>query len=196
MVLLDEKSVELQRLYEKWVVREAWSLEQTVCLFLGLDPVKPVESESYTELKTQLSIAVKTGEVTVLGGSENKPESQTFEPAKVFSWARQNRVELPAELVNLMEFILKAVLPVDPKQEQPDAESLSKTTTDSERILGACLSVLVNYPDECKNDRGKIKTERILKIVDRHSEQLFDGSLPVLSSTGIRDLVNNWVTKL
>ncbi len=69
-------------------------------------------------------------------------------------------------------------------------------SNDLENVLGGCLAVVTNYPNECTGRTGKMRVELILKMLDKHSDKLFEDNYPALSSTAIRDIVNNWVGKL
>lgn len=196
MVQLDEKSVALQLLYEKWVTREHWSLEESACLLKGQAPGDSSRDQEVIQLEAELVNAVDCGEMENLATGGINPENYEFEPQKVFNWASRRDIELPAELVNLMEFIIKTTAFAAPNELDDDSDSSIADSNDRERILGACVSVLANYPEECLNKKGKVSTERMLKLIDKYSDQLFSDELPGLSSTGIRDLVKLWVLKL
>lgn len=193
MTLLDENSVVLQRLYEAWVVRDYWSVSESSCLFLGVEPGGKTQASGYAELEAKLGVAASAGELETSGDTVPGSNSLKFEPAKVYGWARQNDIDLPQELVNLMEFVMKTFMT---NVDHSEYEQKPEGDFDAERLLGACLAVLVNYPEECKNDNGKIKPEKVLKLIDQYSDSLFGNSLPDLSSTGIYDLMNTWIYKL
>ena len=196
MVQLDEKSVALQRLYEKWVTRETWSLAETTFLFLGIEPGEENRGAAYLLLQAELAKAAEEDDLGSLDDAEADNSGYKFEPIEVFTWARKRGIELPLELVNLMEFIIKTTAFSSSDDFSQENEFSSSSGKDAENLLGACVSVLANYPDECRNQKGKVSTERVLKLLDKHSHRLFPDELPGLSSTGIRDLVNNWIFKL
>ena len=195
MVQLDEKSIALQRLYEKWVIKDTWTVAESASLFLGLEPADADQSAEQLMLQAEMARAVDCGELTCLDGSATAP-GFAFEPQAVFAWARRSGVELPTELINLMDFIIKTTMSISSDEGIWAKDDESAVNKDAENILGACVSVLANYPDECRNKNGKIAPERILKLVDEHSDSLFPENLPELSSTMIRDLLNNWILKL
>ncbi len=196
MVQLDEKSVALQRLYEKWVTRDNWSLSEATFLFLGLEPGEENGDSTYLLLEAELANAAGKGELGSQDSSVPGDQDYKFEPREVFTWARKKGIELPLELVNLMEFVIKTTAFSSSDEFTQENDVTASSGKDAENLLGACVSVLANYPDECRNQKGKVTTERILKLLDKHSDRLFPGELPGLSSTSIRDLVNNWILKL
>ena len=102
----------------------------------------------------------------------------------------------PLEFSSLMEFVLKTVISADQGFVSNSDVQESRNSSDIEQILGACLSIVSAFPEECKNNRGIVKTERILLLLEKYSDRLFGGHLPELSSTVIRDIVNHWLEKL
>ena len=193
-----EDTFALQRLYEKWVVKEEWSVyEEALPLLLGLDPAADYLNTHYHQLQLEVDRAVKESEFTLISGDTEISSASKVKPATIYQWAMKKRLSLPMELVNLMEFVLKTVLLNEQEPAAVDLPvTLSTSENDIQKILGACFSVTARYPEECRNSRGVVKTERILKLVDQHSDKLFEGQLPGLSSTAIRDIVNRWILKL
>jgi hypothetical protein len=193
-----EDTFALQRLYEKWVVKEEWSVyEEALPLLLGLDPAVDYLNSDYHQLQLEVNRAVIESEFKLINSDTEVSSTSKVKPATIYQWAMKKRLSLPMELVNLMEFVLKTILLNE--QEPPSVDlpaKLSTSENDMQKILGACFSVIVRYPEECRNSRGVVKTERILKLVDQHSDKLFEGQLPNLSSTAIRDIVNRWMVKL
>ena len=193
MVQLDEDSIARQKLYEKWVTKEKWSLHESICLMTGNDPGSSKRKAEYAVFEQSMIDAVEQGTLESLTSVSGTDADYEFEPQKVFTWARMSGIELPVELVNLMEFVIKTIA-FTPDEEPEQVENLA--SKDAENILGACVAVLASFPEECTNQKGKVSTERLLKLMGKHSDSLFPDSLPGLSSTAIRDLVNNWVVKL
>ncbi len=192
-----EDTFALQRLYEKWVVKEEWLVnEEAIPLLLGSDPTTDFLNSEYNQLQNRIQTAISEGDLKTLTGNVETLEHLKVKPAVIYQWAMANRLTLPMELVNLMEFVLKTVLLNEPEPDSQNESGLSLESSDAQQLLGACFAIAANFPEECKNSRGVVKTERVLRLLDEHSDRLFDGQLPALSSTVIRDLVNHWVQKL
>jgi hypothetical protein len=193
-----EDTFALQRLYEKWVVKEEWSVyEEALPLLLGLDPATDYLNSDYHKLQLDVDRAVKESELKLISGDMGISSTSKVKPATIYQWAMKKRLSLPMELVNLMEFVLKTLLVNEQEASSVDLPTTSSFSEDDmQKILGACFSVTARYPEECRNSKGVLKTERILKLVDQHSDKLFEGKLPALSSTAIRDIVNRWLAKL
>jgi hypothetical protein len=187
----------LQRLYEKWVVKDEWLLDgEAVPLLLGLDPETDFSSAVCESLRLNAHAAVAQGSLMTTKSDEGAAGSHTVKPAVIYHWAMANRQELPIELVNLMEFVLKTTMSLKPEACSQKESAAMSDRRDTEQLLGACFAIVATYPDECKNKQGVIKTERVLRLLDQHSDKLFNGQLPELSSTAIRDMVNHWILKL
>ncbi len=185
----------LQRLYERWVVKDEWLLyDEAIPLLLGLDPTLQFTNVEVESLRLKVKTAIGEGRLQVSG--EGAIEKQKVKPAAIYRWAMANSLTLPVELVNLMEFVLKTVLSTESVSSSRADDPALSDRSDIERILGACLALVASYPDECKNARGMITVERLLKLLDAHAEILFNGEFPAMSSTAIRDTVNHWLNKL
>lgn len=187
----------LQRLYEKWVVKDEWLLDdEAVPLLLGLDPALEFLNAKCALLQKKAQAAVAEGSLKTIDSECEADKRYRVKPATVYLWAMTNRLELPMELVNLMEFVLKTVKTVEQEPSLQYESKMMLVRSDTEQILGACFAIVATFPDECKNSRGVIKTEPVLRLLDEHADKLFNGQLPALSSTAIRDIVNHWLLKL
>ncbi|MBT7950937.1 MAG: hypothetical protein HN764_04875 [Gammaproteobacteria bacterium] len=192
-----EDTFALQRLYEKWVVKEEWLVnEEAIPLLLGTDPTTDFLTSEYKQLQNRIQTAISEGDIKTVTGSTETSDHIKVQPAIIYQWAMTNRLTLPMELINLMEFVLKTVLLNEPEPDSQNESGLLSENNDAQQLLGACFAIAASFPEECKNSRGVVKTERVLRLLDEHSDRLFDGQLPALSSTVIRDLVNHWVQKL
>lgn len=187
----------LQRLYEKWVVKDEWLLhDEAVPLLLGLDPAAEFLNAKCASLQVKAQAAVAAGSLKTIDSDREKGTGQKVKPATLYLWAMTSRLEIPMELVNLMEFVLKTVKFVEQEPSLQNESRQMLDRSDTEQILGACFAIVATYPDECKNSRGVIKAEQVLRLLDEHSDKLFNGQLPALSSTAIRDIANHWLLKL
>ena len=179
-----------QRLFEKWVKKPDWSIDEAAALLIARDPEAEGESSEQEKIARLIKENVSSGnlEPNVRG------ENMYLDPLMVYQWARRQEIDLPVELEALMEFVMKMTLPsstgdIDPTDDITPAD-------DIERLLGACVSILMNYPQECLGKKGKISIEKLLKKLDQNADQLFGGRYPSLSGVAIRDIVNSWQAKL
>jgi len=197
MPLYNDDNFALQRLYEKWVVKDEWLLnEEAVPLLMGIDPESDIDNAKCQALRENVRSAIDQNQLNILHNKVGEDTIHKVKPATIYHWAVANKMDLPLEFVNLMNFVLNAVLSTEQDREDfNDFEDVPKSS-DIEQILGACLAVVSNYPDECKNERGQIKIEKILSLVDDHSDKLFSTGTPALSTTAIRDIINRWLEKL
>ena len=187
----------LQRLYEKWVVKDKWLLdEEAVPLLLGLDPAAEFLNAKCASLQIKAQAAVAEGSLKTIDDDSEEATGHKVKPATLYLWAMTNRLEIPMEMVNLMEFVLRTVKFTEQEPSLQNESRKMLVRSDTEQVLGACFAIVATYPDECKNSRGVIKTEQVLRLLDEHADKLFNAQLPALSSTAIRDIVNHWLLKL
>lgn len=187
----------LQRLYEKWVVKDEWLLfEEAVPLLMGIDPESDIANAKCQALGQNVRSAIDQNQLNILYSKVGEDTIHKVKPATIYHWAVANKMDLPLEFVNLMNFVLKTVLYTEQYPEESNEAEDAPKSSDIEKILGASLAVISIYPDKCKNKRGQIKIDNILSLVDEHSDKLFSGGTPVLCTTAIRDIINRWLVKL
>ncbi len=197
MPFYDDDSFALQRLYEKWVTMDEWLLyEEALPLLLGANPDTDFVNSKYEELRLKVKAEIEQGSLDVIRGKTGKDDVPRVKPATIYHWAIANKLDLPVELVNLMEFVLKTVMLAMPDSVLTDEAEHAQRSSDVEQILGACLAIVSNHPDKCKNKQGIIKAEKVLSLLDMYADRLFNGQPPELSSAIIRDIVNHWLMKL
>ena len=192
-----------QKLYEKWVVKPSWHLKnQALPLLLSMDPEKYSTSscDEYSEQKYQdlwehAQHCVEQGLLFVLN-REHPADEWEAKPIDVYKWAAISRVELPAELSTLMEFVMMTLVSTaNIDNDSLDNKKQNDITYDKdrERILGAALAMLVTYPERCKNKKGRVSAENILSLIDENESVLFGEEIPGLSPTAGIDLINKWI---
>lgn len=205
-----QERIDLQRLYERWVSRPAWLLKsQALPLLLGRDPEGRVGDDDYmdqvNELWAHAQECVKKRLLKLENSDTEDPEKWEVSPAVIYQWAAVSRIELEDSFIRLMEFIL-TVVKKDPGGAHSEAVAIGGESnqdagfrdmvSEKERILGASLSVLAGYYDECKNRRGVIKTERVIDMINKYSDALFDQDAPDLSPPVMKDVIDVWLKKL
>ena len=124
---------------------------------------------------------------------ERPADEWIAKPIDVYKWAAISRVEIPVQLSTLMEFVMMTL----PSTVNESSNEVSRKevffNSDNERILGAALSMLVTYPERCKNKKGQVRAENILSLISENESDLFGDEIPELSTTVGIDLINKWI---
>ena len=206
--LYGEELYAQRRLYEKWVVRDRWNLAtEAVPLVLGYDPEAAQEGDTeFDRLGNELYEHAKhciTHNLT-LGAlnREDSPENWEVSPTEFYCWAAVSRVQMPEPLINLMEFVISTVkrdhghgINVQPAGGSPDPAA-RKFDLQKEQVLGAALAVLAEYPDQCRNRKGRINVASITALIRQHHAVWFQDEEAVPSETTMQDLINRWIKTL
>lgn len=205
-----EEMYEQRRLYERWVAKDGWTLEtEAVPLVLGYDPEKPEAlDEEYSLSARELIEHARhciTHKLSLNAvNSEDAPEHWKVRPTEFYCWASVSRVQMPESLVNLMEFVIHTVKGEKDRvfQATSDATGPAQEATgrefdlQRERILGAALAVLAEFPDQCRNRKGRISVSAITELIQQHHETWFRDNETVMSQTTMQDLINKWIKTL
>ncbi|RKZ49599.1 MAG: hypothetical protein DRQ48_07480 [Gammaproteobacteria bacterium] len=198
-----EDKIRLQKLYEKWAVKESWHLKsQGIPLLLSIDPeiysnssVDEATEKKYQDLWEHAQHCVEQDLLLVLN-RESPVDEWEATPIDVYKWAAISRVDLPEQLSTLMEFVMMAVLST---VNNPGDSSAGKSqneasyNSDKEHILGAALAMLATYPEQCMNKKGRLRAENIVSLINENEGSLFAGQTPDLSATAAVDLINKWL---
>lgn len=65
-----------------------------------------------------------------------------------------------------------------------------------EEVLGAALSVLSRWPDECKNRAGKIEATKIRELIEKKGYMFWrENGEPPLTTSEIEKLIRQWLKK-
>jgi hypothetical protein len=198
-----EDKIKLQKLYEKWAVKESWHLKsQGIPLLLSIDPeiysnssFDEATEQKYQDLWEHAQHCVEQDLLLVLN-RENPVDEWEATPIDVYKWAAISRVDLPVELSTLMEFVMMAVLSTVNDASDPSAgksQDGASYNSDKEYILGAALAMLATYPERCTNKKGLLKAENIVSLINENKSSLFAGKSPDLSATAAIDLINKWI---
>lgn len=203
MDIYGEDRITQQKLYEKWAVKSSWHLNtEAIPLLLSMDPEKysvssfaDASEQKYQDLREHAQHCVEQGLLPILN-QERSAEEWIAKPIDVYKWAAISRVEIPAQLSALMEFVMMSC--VSTENAENDSSNKGSHTKDSfksdkERILGAALSMLVTYPERCKNKKGRVRAEYILSLISENESDLFGEEIPELSTTVGIDLINKWI---
>jgi hypothetical protein len=201
-----QEKIDLQILYEKWVVKDTWLLKhEALPLLSGIDPerndaqLQPELLNNINQLWIHSKDCVEQGLLKVIN-QEQADENWRVSPLDIYRWARISRMELPDVFTRVMEFISKTV-------KQPDLQPVSKDKSgidydpvkfdeNREKVLGIALALLAAYPEKCKDSLGQVKADRIVNLIIEKSESWLVNEPQDFSTTAIRDLINKWLNTL
>lgn len=198
-----EDAMSLQRLYESWVTKESWLIKQEALpLLLARDPEEkfnsnPESARLLDELWSHAGTCVEQGLLQAIN-REEAPENWRAAPLEIYRWARISRIRLPDAFAALMDFVARTVKREDAHhdvagQQSPVDMTAARFDQEREKVLGMALAILAAYPEQCRNSRGQVKVDKIVKILaDKAGHWLGEDKLS-LSSTAIRDLINKWL---
>jgi CHAT domain-containing protein len=64
-----------------------------------------------------------------------------------------------------------------------------------EQILGAALSILASYPEQCKNKAGNFESTKIRSLIEEKALLFWPAGEPDLSTDTIERLIREWINK-
>jgi len=198
-----EDIINQQKLYEKWAVKTSWHLKsQAIPLLISMDPERYSDDEfdevtrkKHQDLWEHAQHCVKQDLLFVLN-RENPVDEWEAKPVDVYKWAAVSRVELPEQLTALMEFVIMSLhssVNISGDSQGGNSQSATSYNSDKEHILGAALAMLSIYPEQCMNNKGRLRAENIVSLIGRNESLLFAEKAPDLSTTAAVDLINKWI---
>jgi len=201
-----QEKIDLQMLYEKWVVKDSWLLKQEALpLLFGIDPesditiLQPELLENFNQLWCHSKDCVEQGLLKVINREQGN-ENWRANPLDIYRWARVSRMELPDVFNSVMEFVTKSI-----KQQELQPVSRDESNIDDgyirfdenrEKVLGIALALLAAYPEKCKNGRGQVQVDKIVSLIYEKGEFWLGNEALDLSSTVVRDLISKWLNTL
>jgi len=73
---------------------------------------------------------------------------------------------------------------------------MERHAVNREQVLGAALSVVCSFQEQCKNKRGKIEATKICNLIEEKSPLFWpDTGEPILSTESIERLIRKWMKK-
>lgn len=188
-----------QILYEKWCRKGKWLLyDEGILLLLSIDPAnKQTLSEDLIEkisnLKFHASDCVKKGLLPVINIDKSEYKWEV-NPVDLYHWAMVSRINISDEFNTLMTFVTQSV-----KNTNNSFSTNNKNFVDEiyqlhkEVVLGATTSLLVNSPDICRNNEGKIDSTVIVKKIIENERHWFNGCESKLSESDMTRLIKQYV---
>ena len=195
-----------QRLYEEWVGREEWILKtEGIPLLLGMDPDQcdiNNAAENTTEEMASLwrhAQACATQNLLVVVNLEQEPEEWRVTPVALYQWAMISRVSMPAELMGLAGFVLRAVKkPVYAEKDAntPELNKPKNIILHQKIALGAALALLANQREQFLAETGRVDADKIVAQIFDNKGVWFRRGKPLLSKTAMRDLIEGYLDSI
>lgn len=111
---------------------------------------------------------------------------------------RTNALREFEQLISDIEPESNAATPTDakPKAEVKKSDGHEERhARNREQILGAALSVLAKWPDECRTDRGDPLASKIARMVESKAELFWSDAKPPLKLETIEEHIRDWIKK-
>ena len=196
------EKMDRQLLYEHWAVKDTWHLrDEALPLLCGIDPdfyknssAGLIEDEAIKELRLHARQCIEHDLLRVVN-REQDADDWRVEPLGIYQWAVISRLQLPAPLVAIMEFIGRTVKKSPQSAahlETPDGRHLSSALDkDREKVLGLALATLAARPEQCRNADGVVTAEQLVEtsnalfFLQKHTLKLADGAM--------LDLIDKWL---
>jgi hypothetical protein len=195
--------------YSKWCDRKLWTVQEAVCLMLGVEPDSPwlknrehdmggplMEAvEQYSELAAE---AMKDGTLPPFSPwdlTRPAPERRVI-PRRFLGWAQAQKFSIPEELAGLLREEAGQV-PAPPPP-APLFEHLARghaapgaPAGAREQVLGAALAVLASFPERCRDAAG------IRRVIEENAPLIWtDTRRAPLPGAEIEALVARWLRPL
>lgn len=201
------EKIELQILYENWVVKDTWLLKhEAMPLLLGVNPESNIKSlpsdvqNNIEQLWVHAKNCVDQGLLRLIN-PEKDWKDWRVNPLDIYRWARVSRIDLPDVFSTLMEFVSNTIKqPELPQKSYSDTENnengCENFDQNREKVLGIALALLAAYPEKCTNSRGKVKVDKIVNLINEKGEFWLGNETLDLSTVAIRDLIGKWLDTL
>ncbi len=196
----DKEKLSLQKLYERWSCKESWLLyNEGIPLLFGIEPGSSlaIEDELSGKIESLWGHAQECVHKKLLPViNPEKPVAEwRVRPIDLYSWGTISRITMPAEFSSLMTFVAQTIKPVETHSNLIHSEDARDMLYQKHReiVLGAATSLLINATDLCKNKKGRIVSNMIVKNIIENEDQWFGGDKPLLAETAMTDLINEYL---
>ncbi len=201
-----EQQIELQLRYEKWAIRESWQLkDEALPLLCGLEPGTAIFAPAadqptppLDELWSHAQSCVQQGLLPVIN-REQPSADWRVRPLDVYRWAKVSRISVPEVLNTLMDFVartIKSETTGTSAQTDDHVDRSAHFDQNRETVLGVALALLAAYPEQCRNQKGRVQADKILRLMDEKGGFWSNNAQVDFSSMATRDLINKWLNTL
>ncbi len=193
----DIEQLTSQKLYEKWLSKDKWLLhKEAIPLLFGLNPDAKRSDEYETDKVDELWIHAKDcvqKKLLHVVNPEQADNDWEVLPVDFYRWATVSRITVPAEFSTLMAFVMQVV-----KSENGSSYKRVEGAQDSnyqkhkEIVLGAAISLLVNAPEQCKNN-DEFVIDNIARLIIENKKEWFGEDNLLLEKSEMITLINDYI---
>jgi hypothetical protein len=198
-LVYDTERLRLQKLYEKWLCKETWVIQtEGIPLLLGINPDSPVAIDNNDATKVQdlwehAHGCIQKNILSVI--NIEKPSGEwEIKPVELYRWATVSRVPVPPEFDALMGFVMQTVKldnnPVHARNEEAHNAAYHRHR---EIVLGAAISLLINAPKQCFNNKGGVEIDKLTSLIMQNKAEWFGEEDSLLTESAITDLINDYI---
>ena len=195
--------------YAKWCERKLWTVQEAVCLMLGVEPDAPwvrdhdydvgglhplvAAVEQYSELAAE---AMEDGVLQPFDPFDltRPPLQRRVIPHRFLNWAKASNISIPEELTPLLgqEPAQPPATPVPPVFERLARGHVGPVASGDarEQVLGAALAAVAGFPDRCRDAAG------IRRVIEENAPLIWSSGKPPLPTAEIESLVAHWLRRL
>lgn len=198
--IFEKNRLSLQKLYEQWSCKESWLLySEGIPLLFGVEPQASgsLDDEVSGKIENLWQHAQECVHKKLLPViNSERPEAEwEVRPIDLYSWGTVSRIAMPDEFSTLMTFVAQTIKPLqsDSINNYSDNEQDIMYLKHREIVLGAATSLLVNAPGLCKNNKGKVVSNKIARNILENESQWFGDDRPLLAETAMTDLIDKYL---
>lgn len=202
-------------IYPKWCDRKLWTVHESICLLLEVEPETPWLKDSHDvggidpliaafEQYCELAVdAMKDGSLVPFSpwDSTRPPLERRVIPRSFLQWARTIRVSIPDELEPLLALEASEPAPAPSMPAPSVLEHIARGSvlrskagapeTPQEQVLGAALAALRSFPQRCTTASG------IRQVIEENAPLIWtDTRKAPLAPDQIERLVSHWLGRL
>jgi len=193
----DEDHLKLQKLYERWICKDKWLLQQEgIPLLLGINPETNISgneaSVKIDELWAHAQECVHKKLLSVVNLDISDDNWEVL-PVDLYRWAMVSRIPVPDEFSTLIAFVIQTVKPEQVRHAQTVVEKDAILQKHKEIVMGAATSLLVNASGQCLDDKGKVSAIRISRLIFENKKEWFGQDDPLLTKSAMTELISDYI---
>ena len=197
-----QENIFLQRLYEKWTVRDTWLIKKEgLPLILGHDPDGTEYNSTDTAAEELWDHAQKCVEKGLLKVSnrEQSPDFWKASPVDIFQWATLSRIEIPEILNDLMTFVVNTIKTTGDVPEPDSSNQVARSSQEDDQInqreavLGMALAILAADSKKCRDNYGRIQVQNLVNLIEENHSHWTGKNKTGISTGEITGIITKWL---